>query len=78
MWYCTRKSVSNAACGPQGKIMRKQGKVVRWKDDKGFGFIEPSDGGKQAFVHIKTFHGGAGRPTAMKSATWNPATVRAA
>lgn len=42
--------------------MRKQGKVVRWKDDKGFGFIEPSGGGKQAFVHIKTFHGGTRRP----------------
>jgi uncharacterized membrane protein YsdA (DUF1294 family)/cold shock CspA family protein len=42
--------------------MRKQGKVVRWKDDKGFGFIEPSGGGKQAFVHIKAFHGGTRRP----------------
>ncbi|MBK6961273.1 MAG: cold shock domain-containing protein [Gammaproteobacteria bacterium] len=62
MWYCTKKSVSSAACGPQGKIMRKQGKIVRWKDDKGFGFIEPSGGGKQAFVHIKAFHGGTRRP----------------
>jgi uncharacterized membrane protein YsdA (DUF1294 family)/cold shock CspA family protein len=43
--------------------MRKQGKVISWKDDKGFGFIEPSPGGKQIFVHIKAFRGGSRRPT---------------
>jgi len=43
--------------------MRKQGKVISWRDDKGFGFIEPSTGGKQIFVHIKTFRGGSRRPT---------------
>ena len=42
--------------------MRKQGKVTSWKDDKGFGFIEPSTGGKQIFVHIKAFRGGSRRP----------------
>jgi uncharacterized membrane protein YsdA (DUF1294 family)/cold shock CspA family protein len=42
--------------------MRKQGKVISWKDDKGFGFIEPSAGGKQIFVHIKAFRGGSRRP----------------
>ena len=43
--------------------MRKQGKVISWKDDKGFGFIEPSTGGKQVFVHIKAFRGDSRRPT---------------
>jgi uncharacterized membrane protein YsdA (DUF1294 family)/cold shock CspA family protein len=43
--------------------MRKTGKVVDWKDDKGFGFIEPSAGGKQLFVHIKAFPRAAQRPT---------------
>ena len=42
--------------------MRKQGKVISWKDDKGFGFIEPSAGGKQVFVHIKAFRDGSRRP----------------
>ena len=39
--------------------MRKKGKVVDWKDDKGFGFIEPSSGVKQVLVHIKAFPPGA-------------------
>lgn len=42
--------------------MRKLGKVVSWKDDKGFGFIKPAAGGKQVFVHIKAFSGGARKP----------------
>ncbi len=35
--------------------MLKQGKIARWEDEKGFGFIDPASGGKQIFVHIKAF-----------------------
>lgn len=29
-----------------------RGKLTTWKDDKGFGFIQPEDGGKAIFLHI--------------------------
>ena len=33
--------------------MRYQGKVTRWKDEQGFGFITPNGGGEPGFLHIK-------------------------
>jgi uncharacterized membrane protein YsdA (DUF1294 family)/cold shock CspA family protein len=35
--------------------MRKKGRLRSWNDQKGFGFIEPGDGGKQVFIHISAF-----------------------
>lgn len=42
--------------------MRKEGKITFWNYRKGYGFIEPSDGGKQVFVHIRSFNEQDQRP----------------
>ncbi len=35
--------------------MRLQGKITRWKEDQGYGFVEQNGTGQQAFVHISAF-----------------------
>jgi uncharacterized membrane protein YsdA (DUF1294 family)/cold shock CspA family protein len=47
--------------------MRLNGKLKIWHDDRGFGFIEPSLGGQDVFVHIKAFPLGTGRPSVGQS-----------
>jgi uncharacterized membrane protein YsdA (DUF1294 family)/cold shock CspA family protein len=42
--------------------MRFDGKLKSWNDERGFGFIEPLQGGQEIFVHIKSFPAGTGRP----------------
>lgn len=42
--------------------MRIDGTLKSWNDDRGFGFIEPSLGGQDIFVHIKAFEPRSGRP----------------
>ena len=43
--------------------MRDQGRLVEWFDDKGYGFIQPSDSAKdRVFLHIKDFSRTGPRP----------------
>ncbi len=42
--------------------MRFEGVIRSWNEERGFGFIEPTQGGQDIFVHIKAFPRGATRP----------------
>jgi uncharacterized membrane protein YsdA (DUF1294 family)/cold shock CspA family protein len=50
--------------------MRYQGKITRWQDDQGFGFITPNGGGGQVFVHIKAFSNQRRRPVGNEIVTY--------
>lgn len=39
-----------------------KGVLKTWKDDRGFGFIQPDNGDKDIFVHISSLNGMARRP----------------
>ncbi|MBE9037687.1 DUF1294 domain-containing protein [aff. Roholtiella sp. LEGE 12411] len=37
------------------KPVLHKGQLTIWKDDRGFGFIQPSNGGQEVFLHITAF-----------------------
>jgi len=45
------------------RFVRIVGKLIKWNDDRGFGFIQADSGGPEVFVHVSAFPGGRGRPT---------------
>ena len=42
--------------------MRFDGSLKSWNDERGFGFIQPDQGGDEIFVHIKAIANLSGRP----------------
>jgi uncharacterized membrane protein YsdA (DUF1294 family)/cold shock CspA family protein len=50
--------------------MRQQGRVDTWQDERGFGFINPDNGGQRVFVHIKSFSKRGQRPSAGVAVTY--------
>lgn len=47
--------------GP-GIGMRTHGTLIKWNDERGFGFIAPAQGGDELFVHISEFNRRGVRP----------------
>jgi uncharacterized membrane protein YsdA (DUF1294 family)/cold shock CspA family protein len=50
--------------------MRFKGTLVDWKDDRGFGFIEPANGGARVFCHVKAFEVRVRRPISGDRVTY--------
>jgi uncharacterized membrane protein YsdA (DUF1294 family)/cold shock CspA family protein len=50
--------------------MRVRGKLTKWEDNRGFGFITPTRGGRQVFVHIKAFSNQHRRPIGNEFVTY--------
>ena len=46
------------------------GKITKWNDEKGFGFITPNSGGKSVFIHINDFSNRHKRPVQGLSVTY--------
>ncbi len=42
--------------------MRYKGKIVKWNDEKGFGFVVPRGGSQQVFLHVRAFSNRQRRP----------------
>jgi uncharacterized membrane protein YsdA (DUF1294 family)/cold shock CspA family protein len=41
----------------------RRGQLVKWKDDRGFGFIQPLDGSPEVFLHISELKDATRRPS---------------
>jgi cold shock CspA family protein len=42
--------------------VQSKGRLTSWKDDRGFGFIKPDNGGKEVFLHISALQQANRRP----------------
>jgi cold shock CspA family protein len=40
----------------------RSGKLTKWRDERGFGFIQPVDGSQEVFLHIAEVKGATRRP----------------
>lgn len=50
--------------------MRIEGKLTKWNDDRGFGFITPTQGGPEVFMHISALPKDGHRPKVGERVTF--------
>jgi len=50
--------------------MRIEGNLAKWNDDRGFGFIAPTQSGPEVFVHVSAFPKDGQRPTVGERLTF--------
>jgi uncharacterized membrane protein YsdA (DUF1294 family)/cold shock CspA family protein len=50
--------------------MRFHGTIKSWNDERGFGFIQPDQGGQEIFAHIKAFSDPRSRPQPAQPVTF--------
>ena len=51
-------------------MTREKGKIIKWNDEKGFGFILPFHSNENIFVHIKSFTDTTTRPAENQNVTY--------
>ena len=54
--------------------MRFEGTVSNWNDERGFGHIQPRQGGDLVFIHISAWPRGMGRPQLQQAVTFEVET----
>lgn len=54
--------------------MRIEGTLTKWNDDRGFGFITPTQGGSEVFVHVSAFPKDGRRPMIGEQLTFEVET----
>lgn len=50
--------------------MRRHGRVIRWNDDRGFGFIVADEGGQDVFLHASALRERGRRPVESEPVTF--------
>jgi uncharacterized membrane protein YsdA (DUF1294 family)/cold shock CspA family protein len=55
---------------PCGMSTRYKGRITEWRDERGFGFVTPMEGGERVFIHIKSFVSRARRPVGNELVTY--------
>ena len=54
--------------------MRFEGTVTNWNDDRGFGYIESTQGGEPIFVHVSVWPKTSGRPQLKQAVSFEVET----